>query len=189
MANARFKRKNLSRVEWLDTALDTLGQMGRSRLHLDSLIKAMPVSKGSFYHHFKHKREFLDALVDYWDISQTQVVIDTINSAPADTSAEERLWLVMWTVESQNLNRHERIIRSLALEDSSLSDRITMVDHKRITTVRGLFREMGFTGTELEVRTWAFVITHSQESFMAESVPAAEREVHLRARHRFFTRP
>jgi AcrR family transcriptional regulator len=182
-------RKNISRSEWLTLALDALGEAGRSRLHLDSLIALMPVSKGSFYHHFRNKREFLTALVEHWDDTQTQVVVDAINQVHPDSSPQEKLWLLMTQVESQQLNRYEQIMRSLSLEDEVLAAMVAMIDHKRLLTVERLFGEMGFTGIEQQVRTRAFVITTSLEGHLLKGMSPAEREKHLRARHAFFIRP
>ena len=189
VAQHKRSRKNLSRDEFLDLALEALGHTGRSRLHLDSMMAAMPVTKGSFYHHFKNKYEFLKALVQHWDDTQTQSVIDAVNESPPETPPQERLWLLMWYIERHNLNKYERCLRSLALEDEVLGGMLSMVDHKRLRTLKGLFSEMGFSDLEADVRARAFVTTMSQESFIGEPVPETERELHLRARHAFFIRP
>ena len=52
------KRAALSRDRWLELALDTMVARGRSKFSLDALIKAMPVSKGSFYWHFRDREDF-----------------------------------------------------------------------------------------------------------------------------------
>ena len=47
-----------SREKWLETALDTLARTRKSKFNLDSLIQAMPVTKGSFYSHFRNREDF-----------------------------------------------------------------------------------------------------------------------------------
>ena len=79
----------LSQEQWLAVALDTLSHAGRSRLHLESLISAMPVSKGSFYHHFGGKSEFLHALVTYWKEEFTDKLIAFTGEPEDAQSARE----------------------------------------------------------------------------------------------------
>ena len=73
-------RKNLSREDFLALALEALQESGQCRLHLDSLMEAMPVTKGSFYHHFESRGEFLKALGEYWKDVSTKVEVDLVTS-------------------------------------------------------------------------------------------------------------
>ena len=40
------------------------------------LAKSMGVTTGSFYWHFKNRREFLDALLDYWEREMTDAAME-----------------------------------------------------------------------------------------------------------------
>ena len=68
----------LSQEQWLAVALDTLSHAGRSRLHLESLISAMPVSKGSFYHHFPNREALFKSVLEYWASRWTYAIRDQI---------------------------------------------------------------------------------------------------------------
>jgi hypothetical protein len=59
----------------------------------------------------------------------------------------------------------------------------------RLGVVRSLFKEMGFSGKELEMRTSTFVVFHSLELGFLVQASKKERRRHLRARHAFFTKP
>jgi hypothetical protein len=48
---------------------------------------------------------------------------------------------------------------------------------------------MGFSGTELEMRTSTFVVFQSLELGFLVKSSKKERRRHLRARHAFFTKP
>ena len=79
VANTEKERKHLSKKEFLYIALDTLSEQGQSQLHLHALIELMPVTSGSFYHHFKNKRDFLRQVIRYWEENGMQSVIDEVN--------------------------------------------------------------------------------------------------------------
>jgi AcrR family transcriptional regulator len=178
----------LSREKWLELAIQALADDCKSKFSLDSLIKAMPVSKGSFYSHFKNRSDFLIALVDYWDRHDTQGIIDAIKQFPEDLSAEDRLWELTLAIRDLQLNRYELLIRSLAFEFPETRDAIEKVDRRRIESLRAIFADMGFEGMECEVRARVFVTAISQEDTVFNAVPDEDYEEFRLQRQAFFTR-
>ena len=84
------KSRTLTREEWLELAVDCLRESGAMRFRLDDLIRAMPVTKGSFYHHFSGKPDFQRALVEFWDRHYTEIIVRLLDALPKDTSPEDR---------------------------------------------------------------------------------------------------
>jgi AcrR family transcriptional regulator len=182
-------KAGLSGEKWLGLAIDAMAKSCKSKFSLDSLLKAMPVSKGSFYWHFKNRFEFLAALVDYWDRHDTQSVVEAMSALPQSTSAAERLWELMGIVYEMNYARYDLLIRSLTLEFPKLKKDIASVDQKRYDTVRQLFAEMGFEGDALDMRTLTFVATASMDQLLFLDLPVEAYERQLKLRHEFFIRP
>ena len=166
-----------------------MAQDCKSKFNLDSLIDAMPVTKGSFYSHFKNRSDFLLALVEYWDRHDTKSVIAVLDELPESLSAEEKLWELTLTINDFKLNRYELLIRTLEFEHPETQSAIEKVDRRRIDTLRELFSEIGFSGTELEVRTRVYVTTISQENTILHKVPEEDLLDFRRARHEFFIKP
>ena len=96
MENTKKKQTALSREKWLEIAMVAMTGKCISKFSLDSLLQILPVSKGSFYWHFKNRSDFLEALVEYWDRTETDNVIQALNALPEGTKAEEKLWEMMW---------------------------------------------------------------------------------------------
>lgn len=188
MKRDQDQRIPLSRERWLGLALETLSAKGHSKFSLDALIKAMPVSKGSFYWHFKGRADFLMALVEYWDRHETQNVIDSLESLPDDVTAEDKLWELMCVVYETQSTRHEVLIRALTLEFPEVKKAVKKVDQARAGIVREQFAQMGFEGDELEMRTLAFVTTTSMDRMFLHKQTKAQYERQLRLRHAWFTR-
>jgi AcrR family transcriptional regulator len=88
--NKRMRVSAFSREKWLEVALEKLAETRKSKFNLDALITAMPVTKGSFYNHFRDRRDFLLALVDFWDRHFTRIVIEVLQSLPEDTDPRQR---------------------------------------------------------------------------------------------------
>jgi len=188
LTNSEHKT-GLSRQRWLELAMETMSRESKSKFNVDSLIKAMPVSKGSFYWHFKNRAEFLAALVEYWELSDTEYVIEALDTLPQAATAADKLWELMCIVYEKGYSRHDLLIRSLTLEFPELRKAVAAVDRKRYDNVRQLFKEMGFEGDALEMRTLAFVATTSMEELLSLDIPGETFERQLKLRHEFFIRP
>ena len=182
-------KTGLSREKWLGLAIDTMAQSCKSKFSLDSLLKVMPVSKGSFYWHFKNRAEFLTAIVDYWGRHDTQSVVEALDTLPQSASAADRLWQLMCIVYEMRYGRYDLLIRSLTLEFPDLQKAVATVDQKRYDTVRRLFTEMGFEGDTLEMRTLMFVTTTSLDQLLSLDITNEAYERQLKLRHEFFVRP
>ena len=179
----------LSREKWLEFSIQALEKDCKSKLSLDSLIQVMPVTKGSFYSHFKNRTDFLLALVDYWDRNDTQSIIDALARLHEDLSPEDRLWELTQAIHDLELNRYELLIRTISFEYPETRDAIEKVDRRRIDTLRKLFAEIGFEGMECEMRARVYVTAISQERSILNALPEEDWMEFCRKRHLFFIQP
>ncbi len=182
-------KTGLSREKWLDLAIDAMSKSCKSKFSLDSLLKAMPISKGSFYWHFKNRADFLAALVEYWDRHDTQSVVEALDALPQTASAADKLWELMCIVYEMRFGRYDLLIRSLVLEFPDLQQSVASVDQKRYDTVRQLFAEMGLEGDALNMRTLVFISATSMDQILSLDVSDEAYERQLKLRHEFFVRP
>ena len=182
-------KTGLSRQKWLELAIETMSHECKSKFSLDSLIKAMPVSKGSFYWHFNNRADFLVALVEYWELNDTQSVVEALGALPKSATAADKLWELMFIVYEMSYGRYDLLIRSLTLEFPELRQAVAAVDKKRFDTVRQLFTEMGFEGDELDMRTLMYITTTSMDQILLLDIPAETYERQLKLRHELLIRP
>ena len=56
----------LDRAAWIKGAFAILAEHGPAGLRVEVLAKRLDVTKGSFYWHFKDRRDLLDAVLDEW---------------------------------------------------------------------------------------------------------------------------
>ena len=142
--NVAVKEKRYDRERWLQTALDVLASEGGARLRVEAIAKALNVTKGSFYHHFKDRSDFVDKVSEYWADKYTHAVISEVGEADGD--GREKLTAVFQMVARKGLNKYDIAFRSWAAQDSKVADMVRSVDKARYTFVRHLFVDMGFSG-------------------------------------------
>lgn len=170
---------------WLQTAMDVLAKEGQAKIRIEQLAAALGVTKGSFYHHFKNREDFLINIVKYWKETLTDFVVDQMRSSPIP--AKEKLLQLMITVRGSDLDKYEIAFRSWAAQDKLVSDLVREVDYKRYIFIRELFSEMGFAGAELDMRVQVFLVWVSGQRTVY--VPEAHVDMMdgLKMRHQFFT--
>jgi len=195
----RAPAPRFDRDAWLEAALEVLARQGESKLRVETLARGLGVTKGSFYHHFKNRQAFLQALLDYWAESTTHNVI--AETGAVEGTAHMRLLHLMRRIEADGLDRYDCAFRSWAAQEPLVAKGVKKVDFARYRFVRSLFEQMGFAGDELEDRVKIWLVFHSTHH--AVSVPGASAGVRKKARaktsgpepdpiarrHAFFTEP
>jgi len=178
--------KRLSREEWLHRALELFVKEGKVKLRVEPLVESIGVTKGSFYWHFKDRKDFIVSLSQYWLDYCTSQVVDLINQQGGD--AKKRLFFLMKTVFEKDAGRYDLTMRAWAASNSEVARVVSKSDQQRIAIVSKLFHEMGFRGKELQNRTDAF-FCYMQGSPIITKKSKGEKLKHLKWKHAFFTRP
>ena len=170
---------------WLSAAMEVLAREGQAKLRVDNLAGQLGVTKGSFYHHFKGRDDFVHSLLDYWSRTFTDNVIAAATAL--EGSPEERLLNVMQMIEREGLDRHDIAFRSWAAQDPSVAKVVRRVDLARYRFIRSLFAEMGFEGTELEDRVRIWLVFESAQHTVYLPKRSGNGEDAIIRRHAFFT--
>lgn len=149
------KRARLSREEWLKEALEVLNTQGSAKLHIAELSRALGVSKGSFYWHFKDRTDFTQAIVEYWDRTFTRNVKQA--AIAAGGPPEERLLFVLRRVMEEDLTAYDAIFDAWAAHQPEIRPGVTRVHRFRHRYIKSLFAELGFEAEDLVLRTQLFM--------------------------------
>ncbi|MDX2471421.1 MAG: TetR/AcrR family transcriptional regulator [SAR324 cluster bacterium] len=121
------KQKNM-KTKWLAEGLELLGEKGAQGLTIDSILKRLKVTKGSFYHHFKNRQDFTRALLEYWQQEFTQEVIQHSKSGINISDKLNRLLAVSTAKVNVPL---EIAIRAWAMNDTLVKAYQENVDQQR----------------------------------------------------------
>ena len=142
-----------TREHWIRAALDVLRDEGVDRVRVEPLALRLGVTKGSFYWHFPSREALIEAALDTWVTDGTEAVIREISAIEESDKAKLRaLWAL---VHDQSLGdmRTELAIRELGQRDAAVQERVRHVDERRMEFLRGLFRGMGLSTAQAEVRS------------------------------------
>ena len=157
-------RKRVSRDDWLHQGLQVLRESGVESVKIEHLARNLGVAKTGFYWHFQNRSALLNAMLDYWQREYTKVVTD--NYQFAALPAKERLHAISQIIAEHQLAEFDSSVRDWAKHDAGAAALLEQSYKLRIATIKTAFRELGFRGDELEMRTRLFVVGHSNEDAM-----------------------
>lgn len=150
MASTRTTRR-----EWIDQALTALAAGGPEAIRVEVLARELGVTKGGFYWQFEGRAALLAAMLDTWEQSVVDQVIEQVDRGGGDARARlARLFALAGS--SRELPRIELAIRNWARNDAEVAERLRRVDNRRMSYLRSLFRQ--FVGDEDEVEARCFLV-------------------------------
>lgn len=127
-----------TKEQWLSAGMALLIARGPDSMSVEQLCQQVGRTKGSFYHHFKNHRQFVDALVADWKQQNLQQPIKQ------STGGSGRVRLSTLTALSAELDPEQEIaIRRLAGRDDKVRATLGVVDDARINYLALLYREAG----------------------------------------------
>jgi AcrR family transcriptional regulator len=129
---------NLKRDDWLERGLAILVAEGQEVLTIDALCQRFGVTKGSFYHHFKNRQAFLEALLQFWEEKFTTQFI--IASLEGETPLEQLARLQAQVISTYGTD--EVVIRAWAQSDPLAREYQERVDQRRLSFLRELLTQV-----------------------------------------------
>jgi AcrR family transcriptional regulator len=147
-------RARTPRSRWIDAALDALATGGGpDAVRIEPLAQALGVTKGSFYWHFDDRGALLEELLDTWEHTLVDEVIERLEAEGGDARSKlRRLFALAGAGEVRGLLRAELAIRDWARRDDSVGDRLRRVDNRRMDYMRGLYSVFCPDPDEVEAR-------------------------------------
>jgi AcrR family transcriptional regulator len=128
---------------------------------VDRLTKVVGATRGSFYWHFKDRRELVEAALALWE---RQYTTDLIPLADAVSDPRERLRLLFARVyEPKALPIEVTLAR--AADDPLVAPVFARAIEQRMALLRRIFVELGLDAEEADARAWlayAFYVGHHQ---------------------------
>jgi len=133
------KENQNSKLDWLEFALEMLIKKGPEALKITPLCELKGVTKGSFYHHFKNRSEFIDTLMEHW---YQKMTLDFISQANTEASPMERLNKLDQVIANQNIEA-EMHIRAWSLKESSIALHLEKIDQQRQDYLASCYKDLG----------------------------------------------
>jgi len=141
--------QKLGRHDWLTMGLKVLATSGIEAVRVEPLAKLMKVTKGSFYWHFKNREDLLMAMLQEWEVRETDDIINQVEAAGGNASAK---LFNLFQIAFQDDGQLEKAIRNWAANDTRSAAAIARIDLRRINYMQALFLQLGFPTVEATAR-------------------------------------
>ena len=182
--NEKDLSKRYDRAAWIAEALNVLSQQGSAKLTVRNISDRLGVTTGSFYWHFKNRDDFVNAILEYWQLVFTDAVANEIGSISDEPHLQ--LYKLMEILTEQEIPRFNIAVRAWAAMDEKVAKVVRSTDTTQLEFVGHLFRRIGFEGVELEMRTRTFVVFMSAELGWSYDLSKQERLEAMKLRYEWF---
>ncbi|KUI31474.1 TetR family transcriptional regulator [Mycobacterium sp. GA-2829] len=166
--------------DWIDAGFALLAEGGTNALRISGLCDRLSVTKGSFYWHFTDIQAYRATLVEAWgeirDRERRRF------ATMADVAPRERLRVMMETLVNPSHWAVERVMRTWAIADEKVADKVRRSDLRVLAALRQAFLDDGFAAEEAALRSTVMFsagvgLLHAADP--GRSAPAAVREQFL----------
>ncbi|MDF0530721.1 helix-turn-helix domain containing protein [Tsukamurella sp. 8F] len=180
MPDTRPERRRLSAADWTHAALDAIAEGGLAAAAVEPLAKRLGATKGSFYWHFRDRRDLLDRALETWEREHTEAVIEAAEKAQR---APDRLAELLGVVFGAIGDPLELALLAAA-GDPTVGPAVVRVTERRVEYVAGLYRAAGLDDEAARSRAVAAVSVYLGHAQLAAAAPGvlpagAEWERHL----------
>ena len=184
-------RGALTPAHWIDAATAVLVDRGIDHVRVDVLAKALEVTRGSFYWHFKDREALLTAVLKAWRDAATEQVIGRFEGQQADPQAliGELISLPFRGRAAQRAARVELAIRAWARRDALARQAVDEVDARRLSYIAQCFSALGFPIAEARARAFILYAYEVAESILAQQGTAAQKKERAALLQRLVTTP
>ncbi len=171
-------RSTLTPEAWIAAATDVLVDQGIDAVRVDVLAKAMEVTRGSFYWHFKDREALLVAVLNAWRDGATEQVIRRFEGQNADPKAliGELISLPFRGRSAERAARVELAIRAWARRDALARQAVDEVDERRLSYISQCFSALGFSIAEARARAFILYAYEVAESILSQQGTAAQKK-------------
>ncbi|MGV7120354.1 TetR/AcrR family transcriptional regulator [Sphingopyxis sp. 550A] len=138
------KAPKRERGDWLDAARDALVAKGIDAVKVEPLAKQLGVTTGSFYHHFKNRRELLAALLEHWEATNSGPIYEAVESAGGDPDTQFDALFETWMTESAYDPIYDSAVRAWAHGADEAAAAVRRVDDLRIALLKRIFLRFGY---------------------------------------------
>ena len=131
-----------TRQHILDTGYQLIAQQGFSNVGLSQLLKHADVPKGSFYHYFKSKEQFGEALIqDYFENYQIRLKARFEDSAQNGYQRLIGYWQCWIDIQAQECSTQRCLVVKLTAEVADLSEMMRVALLDGVESVLGLIAD------------------------------------------------
>jgi AcrR family transcriptional regulator len=164
------------RNSWIEEGLRALAAGGPDAVRIELLAQALGVTKGGFYWHFEDRGALLEEMLDTWERTSIDEVIERVEDEGGDARDRLRsLFAIASSRDARTLLTTDLAIRNWARADESVARRLRRVDNRRMDFMRSLFADISPDEGDVEARCMLAFSLFVGSHFMAADHGARSR--------------
>lgn len=140
-------KRVLTRDHWITAGFDALDYEGYAGISAERLARRLNVTRGSFYHHFNSRDDFVRALLTAWERDYTERML----AYAADGRSLEEVLTRYFTVAAEKRPAREIAIRAWARLDPLVAEYQDRVDSTRLSFAIEVCRSHAHTSVDAEL--------------------------------------
>ena len=135
-------------MDWTDAALSAMAVQGTAGVNVEQLARDLGATKGSFYHHFRHRGELLQAALARWE----EIVADDLADARALIEPRQRLMTAGQAGIGTGLDGSVDLALAADRADPEVAASLQRVNGARLEFLAATLEELGFAPAEARRR-------------------------------------
>lgn len=162
-------RTALTPERWIEAATEVLVDQGIDHVRVDVLARALKVTRGSFYWHFRERDDLLRAVLQAWRARATEQLTQRLERAHDDPHEQLRD-LISLPFRGRSAHRAARIelaIRAWARRDATARAVVDEADAARIGYIAQVFSALGFGIRQARSRAFMLYSYELAESLLS----------------------
>jgi AcrR family transcriptional regulator len=127
------------RSRWIEEGLRALAAGGPDAVRIEPLARSLGVTKGGFYWHFADRGALLAEMLDAWERTAVDDVIERIDRDGGDERSRLHRLFALAASSGRDLLQADLAVRDWARRDPEVARRLRRVDNRRMEYMRSLF--------------------------------------------------
>lgn len=154
MTKPTRSQQKMTRQDWVNAARQALITGGVEQVKVDRLAKRLKITRGSFYWFFKSREELLSALIQDWEQTNTQPMLDAIAALPTHSGAAQAMQALVsfWIHELDYSPAYDAAMRDWARVSPEAEAAVRRIDNKRIAALKEMFLKLDYPDDEAFIR-------------------------------------
>ena len=140
--------------DWIYLGYKLFSEQGVAGIVVEKMAKKLNVNKSSFYWHFKTKKDFVNKIVSYWVVENTNQIISLTDSEKSGT--EKFAKLVELSFKKDPFLDFNFFLKRYALNNIEIQSIIDHIDDLRIEYTKNILIEMGLNENEAKMKAELF---------------------------------
>jgi AcrR family transcriptional regulator len=177
-STGRVSRKaaaRLDRERWVAAALDALAAGGVDQVRIETVARALGVTKGSFYWHFKDRGALLESVLAHWREGRIATIVAQASASGAPPAQRLRRVLDLYLDRANPRGMAiELAVRDWARREPAAAAAVAAVDKGRLAALTPLYQALGHEPQEAGARALALYAFIFGQSLIMEGASAAK---------------